>query len=156
MPSCKISLSRDYYLSLLVTQGIAQAKFIDELCWISDHMRMRTKVDNLGNQDADGDGQLEHDVELAADLDGGNLAEVQRHCLCGKTCRKMDALLGHQTRLISQTGRLCTDVAHALPHIATAHGDLWSAPRHRYRERLLERRTFAEQKSWVSKLAMSD
>ncbi len=46
-----------------------------------------TIVDDLGNQDADGDGQLEHDVELAADLDRGNLTQVQRHRLCGKACR---------------------------------------------------------------------
>lgn len=47
-----------------------------------------TEVDALCNQDADGDGQLEHDVELAANLGGRHLREVQRHTLSGQACNK--------------------------------------------------------------------
>ena len=61
--------------------------------------RARTIVDDLGDEYADGDGQLEHDVELAADLDWSNLTEVQRYCLGGKACTAEDKLLISLTRL---------------------------------------------------------
>ena len=61
---------------------------------ISTHIyRARTIVDDLGDQYADGDGQLEHEVGLAGDLDWSNLPEVQRYCLGGKACTAEDKLL---------------------------------------------------------------
>ena len=40
-----------------------------------------TEVDALSDKDADGDGQLEHDIELAANFGGSHLREVQGHRL---------------------------------------------------------------------------
>lgn len=56
------------------------------LAWLTAGCGL-TEVDTLCDQDADGDGQLEHDVELAANLGGRHLREVQRHTLGGQACK---------------------------------------------------------------------
>ncbi len=56
--------------------------------------RSLTKVDQLGDQDADGDGQLEHDVELPAHVHRRHLGEVHRYRLGRQTCRVTTEFIG--------------------------------------------------------------